>query len=269
MKYILCFFIQILPSLIFCQNERYIKTLFGNNNSGERRINFIKLPKPEAGYWYNLYFKQATLDTSSNRTIEDLKGNIYFIDLNKDELPDIVDESNGGSAPVLIYLNCKDSFKLIVEEDGSLLKEVIYKENETEIIIRIMGMVVPMEGEAIYILNKGSISLIKRRFKRDCTGYPKNFYENHKLIRTITENAALREDTKIGAGECFMDTGEGDEYNNKNNILQRLPMHSKGVAWGEFKDVLGEKWLLAEFLRDEKDYQVGWIKADDIEFTKN
>lgn len=269
-KYLFILF-QILPFLSNGQAERHIKSLFDDTDTEKRRINFITFSKSEADYWYGLYFKQAEfLDTSSNRTIEDLKRSIHFIDLNKDKLPDVVDESNDGSSPVLIYLNCKDSFKLIVDENQAKLKEVNFKENETEIIIEIQEMVMPITGEARYILKKNATHLVKRLFKRDCTRHLGDFYDTSLNIKTILTDTPLREYAGIGAGRCFIDNGEGEEYNHKSNILMRLPKNSKGWAWGEKENTLGETWLLVEFLENEtdKDYQIGWINAKNVEIIR-
>jgi hypothetical protein len=260
---------KIMTILVFSQNERHIKFLFEDVSEKKRSKFFKKLTKNQEKYWYNKYLNVAALDTSANRTIEDLKQDIFFIDLNNDTFPEVIDESGLGIAPVLIYLNCKDSFKLLINEPESHFKEIIKKGNEIEIITSQFGMVYCYQGESNYLLKNDSIELIKKRFRECCIGLPNKLYKKPKYFKTLVADSALREDTEIGKTQCDVD-GIDERQTKKDNIIARFPKETQATVWGEYYNHLGQKWLFVEILLDEKDklYRIGWMNADDLERSK-
>jgi hypothetical protein len=267
LKYIV--FLTLLTFNASCQNERHIKTLFDKSND-ERDKYFMQLSKERKTYWFNRYVKEVGVDTMSGNTMENVENAIHFADLNHDTFPDIIDESNLGVAPVLIYVTYKDSFRLIIDDNQSTLKEIHYSGDKTEIITQRLGMIDYFKGETIYKLTNDSISLVKYRTRRLCTTAPQTYFKAPLSIQTIGSDVPLRENPRIDKAECCREDGE-KEYNKKDNILERFKKHSKALVWGEFHDILGQKWLLTEILSIEHleycGYRVGWMKATDTEET--
>ena len=267
MKQILIFLsLQIFLNSLAGQNERHMKEFFKGISDKRKEKYFLKLPKSEQEHWYNQYFKAASLDTSSNRTVDDLKKEIYFIDLNNDKLPDIVDESSNGISPVLIYLNCKDSFKLLIEEQESRFKEITKKGGKTEIVTFMIGMVGEYRGESRYFLKNDSAVLIQKRLRQNCTEATK-FYKKSKYATVKTDSTALREYAGVGGGECLLEGGYG-EYNKNSNILMRLNLNTEVIIWGDAY-YEKQKWFLIEVLVDkiEKEFRIGWVKQEDLEWN--
>jgi hypothetical protein len=265
LKYIT--FLILLTSTVSCQNERHIKTLF-DKSSDERDKYFMQLSKERKAYWFNKYVKEVGVDTTSGNTMENVEDAIHFADLNHDTFPDVIDESNLGVAPVLIYLTYKDSFRLIIDDNQSTFKEIHYSSDKTEIITQTLGMIDYFRGESIYVMSNDSIRLLKYRTRRLCTASPQTYFKAPLSIQTIESDVPLRENPRIDKAECCMEDGE-KEYNKKDNILERFKKHSKALAWGESHDIYGQKWWLIEILSIEDPqycgYRIGWMKATDTE----
>jgi hypothetical protein len=265
----------VLLSFLSCsahsQNERHIK-LFMEESSQERDSFFMQLPKEQKTYWLNRYVKEVGVDTMSGHTMEDVERAIHFADLNHDGYPDVIDESNLGISPVWIHLSYPDTFRKIIDEAQSTLKEIRYLGDKTEIIIQTMGMIDYFGGESIFILSKDSVHLVKYRTRRLCTAAPQTYFKGPLSMQTIKSYVPIRENPKIGEGECYQEDGRmkfDKEYDEKDNILERFKLNSKGLVWGETGDVYGNKWLFIEILSVEKTeyrgYMVGWMKATDVE----
>jgi hypothetical protein len=265
LKYIVFFILQ--TSIAFCQHERPMESLFDTQDYPRGKY-FMQLSKERKAYWFNKYVKEVGVDTTSGNIMERVENAIYFVDFNHDSFPDIVDESNNGSSPVIIYLTYQDTFRKIIENDESTLREIRYLSGKTEIITQTIGMVDDFQGEAVYLLSNDSINLVKHRTRRLCTIPPQTYFKTPLSIQTLKSDTPLRENPIIGKGECFMDNGD-KEYNLLDNILERFKKHKKGFAWGELHDINGQKWWLVEILSIEypqhRGYMVGWVKATDVE----
>jgi hypothetical protein len=265
----------VLLSFLSCsapnQKERHIK-LFFEESSQERAHYFMQLSKEQKAYWLNRYVKEVGVDTMSGHSMEDVERAIFFADLNHDGYPDVIDESNLGIAPVWIHLSYRDSFRKIIDEAQSTLKEIRYLGDKTEIIIETMGMIDYFGGESIYMLSKDSVHLVKYRTRRLCTAAPQTYFKGPLSMQTLKSDVPLRENPKIGEGECHSEDSQQNmdkDYNDKDNILERFKQHTKALVWGESDDIYGNKWWLVEILSVEKTeyrgYMVGWMKATDVE----
>jgi hypothetical protein len=268
LKYLI--FFTFLLSAASCQNERDIKSLFDTQDH-ERDKYFMQLSKERKAYWFNKYVKEVGVDTTSGNTMEDVKNAIHFADLNHDSFPDIIDESNLGIAPVLIYLTYQDSFRKIIDDDQSTFSEMRYFGNKTEIVTQTLGMIDYFQGESLYILASDSIHLVKYRTRRLCTMPPQTYFKAPLSIQTLQSDTPLRENPRIAVGECFMEDGK-QELKLSDNILERFKKDTHGLAWGESHDMNGQKWWLVEILSIEEPeycgYRVGWMKAADVEIIK-
>jgi hypothetical protein len=271
LKYLV--FLTILSSAASCQdeqlinqNERPIKSLFDKQDDARDKY-FMVLPKERKAYWFNKYVKEVGVDTLSGQTMEDVENAIHFADLNHDTFPDIIDESNLGIAPLLVYLTYQDSFRQIIDDGLSRLKGIRYLGNKTELITRTLGMIDYFQGESLYVLESDSIHLVKYRTRRLCTTPPQTYFKAPLSIQTLESETPLRENPRITIGECFMEDGK-QAHNLSDNILERFKKRSHGLAWGESHDTNGQKWLLIEILSanypEYCGYRVGWMKATDV-----
>lgn len=263
-KTLILLLFQLILATLSSQNERHIKSLFEEMSYKKRGKIFLKLSKTQSEFWYKKYFEIAVLDTFSVNTIEEIKKNIHFVDLNNDTFPDVVDESNNGSSPVLVYLNDKGTFKMLIDEDESQLKTILKYKDRTEIITQRLGMVMAYTGEARYVFKDDSIKLLKRRFRQNCTVANK-LYRQSVRAKVKNDSTPFREYAGVGGGRCTLDSGEG-EYNQSNNIMARLELGKEILIWGEFKNEFGQEWYLVEVLIDEKyrKFEVGWVSKNDV-----
>jgi hypothetical protein len=260
-------FFALLTFVVACQKERHIKTLFEKSNA-DRDKYFMELSKERKAYWFNKYVNEVGVDTMSGHIMEDVGNAIHFADLNHDTFPDIIDESNLGISPVIIYLTYQDSFRKIIDDSQSTLKEIRYTGNKTEIVTKRVGMIDHFKGETIYMLANDSIHLVKYRTRRSCTDSPQVYFKTPLSIQTLAPNTPLRENPVVAKGECYREKGD-KEYHLSDNILERFKKHTHGLVWGETYDINGQKWWLVEILSVEYPeycgYRVGWMKAADVE----
>jgi hypothetical protein len=264
LKYLI--FLTCLTSVASCQNERHIKNLFDEQSYENNRF-VMNLSKEQKAYWFNKYVKEVGVDTTSGNTMENVENAIHFADLNHDTFPDIIDESNLGISPVIIYLTYQDSFRKIIEDGQSTFKEIRHSGNKTEIVTQTLGMIDYFQGESLYILASDSIHLVKYRTRRLCTTPPQTYFKAPLSIQTLESETPLRENPRIAIGECFMEDGK-QAHKLSDNILERFKKHTHGLAWGESHDSNGQKWFLIEILSVEDPeycgYRVGWMKASDV-----
>jgi hypothetical protein len=265
LKYLI--FFTLLSSVASCQNARDIKPLFDTEDH-KRDKYFMQLSNERKAYWFNKYVKEVGVDTTSGNTMEDVENAIHFADLNRDTFPDIIDESNNGISPVIIYLTYQDSFRKIIDDDQSTFREMRYLGNKTEIVTQTFGMVDYFQGESVYLLANDSIHLVKYRTRRLCTDSPQVYLKTPLSIQALAPNTPLRENPVVAKGECYREKVD-KEYHLSDNILERFKKDTHGLAWGESHDMNGQKWLLVEILSVEYPkycgYRVGWMKAADVE----
>jgi hypothetical protein len=249
------------------QQFRHIKNLFKRANPDWSKLEW-KLKDTDKLILFQRFTAIQGNDSLGYFGFDNDTNHVHFVNLNQDTFPDVIYETGLGVSPIYLFLGQKDTFKLLLREELSYLKEISYQNDTTIVILDVPPYIESTHYEITLFLNKNKIISKNERSRMVCMQEPQTYFESIIPIRTIIDECPTRENARISKGECYYEDGELD-YNNRNNILRRYPQNTEGVAWGERFDAFGNKWWLVEILSKndfvENFYQIGWINAIDLE----
>jgi hypothetical protein len=271
------FYLRLLFSLTFillsmdvnAQHVRHIKNLFKRANPDWSKLEW-KLKDTDKLILFQRFTAIQGNDSLGYFGFDNDTNHVHFVNLNQDTFPDVIYETGLGVSPLYLFLRQKNTFKLLLGEDLSYLKEISYQNDTTIVILDVPPYIESIQSEITICLKQDKIISNSMRSMMDCMQEPQTYFESVIPIRTIIDDCPIRENARISKGECFYEDGDL-EYNIRNNILRRYPQNTEGVAWGERFDAFGNKWWLVEILSKtefrENFYQIGWMNAIDLEIN--
>ena len=267
----------ITSMLCFGQDIRHPKDFFKRSyeisNSAKLKKYEFKLSEIER----QLLFEKYTYPQDSFYKIE--KRDVFFINLNGDEYPDVVYISPFGEDNVFIDIGTQKGFKRVLNSDEFLsncIKELKFRGRKCiEVVLERLNMVSDDEqAEIVYRLVKDSFELFSCRTCNVCTQKPYKYLKKPINVQILIDSCPLRENPNFEEGKCFYD---GAISTKANNEIGKFKYLTSGICWAEFIDNTRNLWWLVELaLKDQnkeshsndindknfgKEYQIGWMEA--------
>ena len=284
-----------LCTLCFGQNERHLKEFFKKSLTYTQIVEKLKVHESNTsveekeikfGKFKN-YLKSLFPNDENFENIE--PNEVIFIDLNGDGVDDVIYLNSIGLPSTEIYIDSHASYRKVLGSifNPSYITELTFNDRKCVRLVLSYDDNYITQGEraeTVYKLKNDSFELSYFRFSRLCTFTPKLFFETPINLKTHYNSSPLRENPKIGKGECFFKETSDSFYNENNNIIVRYFKDTECFCWAKFIDKKGNIWYLVEMPRLneltseknitkdfhslEKEFQIGWMEAKFLDKIK-
>ena len=211
--------------------------------------------------------------------IERLDRALHFIDLNNDKKLDVIYSGTSGAESdcVIFLLNNDNDYKILFEEYTNI-RDLIFDGGK---LVGYTGLDFGCCAEYVQKETKYKVtedwnrSVVYQRVKVSYTGLPEKIFERSIRFEIKSDTLKLRATPIIDDKNVFI-------YDTIGNVVSSYLKDSKGFAWSEKQNDLGETWLFVEM--DPNNYQIGsrinynpdklpqrnlgWFPAEDLNIIK-
>jgi len=175
--------------------------------------------------------------------IETLDRALHFIDLNNDKKLDVIYSGTSGSESdcVIFLLNNDSDYKILFEEYTNI-RDLVFEDGK---LVGYTGLdfgccAEYVQKETKYKVSKDWDRTVEyQRVKASYTELPENLYENPISFETVSDTLKLRATAIKDDTNLFI-------YDTIGNVVSSYLKGSRGLAWSEKQNDLGETWWFVE-----------------------